>query len=195
MQNLPNILTIFRLVSPLYFLFVILSFEDQQKQSLILFFIFLLLSITDYFDGLLARKFNVTSSFGKVFDPISDKILTSCALLFLSSIDSLLLIPSILIIFREFLISGVREFSIINNKKNVDVSILSKIKTTFQFFILSSLLIFNGLQKLPFFEGYFNIEQLINICIYGLWLVTLLTIYTGFQYCNKVFQNNNIGMK
>ena len=186
MQNLPNILTSIRLASPIYFIFVILSFEEPRKQSLILFFIFLLLSITDYFDGLLARRLDMTSSFGKVLDPISDKILTSCALLFLSSIDSLLLIPSILIIFRECLISGVREFSLINNKINVNVSILSKIKTTFQFLILSSLLILNGFQNTLLFKSFIIIEQLINICIFGLWLVTFLTIYTGFQYCYKI---------
>ena len=195
MKNLPNILTSIRLASPIYFILVILSFEEPRKQSLILFFIFLLLSITDYFDGLLARRLDITSSFGKVFDPISDKILTSCALLFLSSIDSLLLIPSILIIFREFLISGVREFSLINNKINVNVSILSKIKTTFQFLILSSLLILNGFQNTLLFKSFIIIEQLINICIFGLWLVTFLTIYTGFQYCYKVFKNNSMGSK
>ena len=195
MQNLPNVLTSIRLASPIYFTFVIIFFEDTQKQSLILFFIFLLLSITDYFDGLLARKLNITSSFGKVFDPISDKILTSCALLFLSSIDSLLLIPSILIIFREFLISGVREFSLINNKINVNVSILSKIKTTFQFLILSSLLILNSFQNILLFKGFIATEQLTNICIFGLWLVTFLTIYTGFQYCYRVFKNNRMGIK
>ena len=195
MRNLPNILTSIRLASPIYFIFVIIFFEDTPRQSLILFFIFLFLSITDYFDGLLARKFNITSSFGKVFDPISDKILTSCALLFLSSIDSLLLIPSILIIFREFLITGVREFSVINNKINVNVSILSKIKTTFQFLILSSLLILNSFQNISLLKGFVATKQLTNICIFGLWLVTFLTIYTGFQYCYKVFNNNKIGIK
>ena len=195
MKNLPNILTSIRLASPIYFILVILSFEEPRKQSLILFFIFLLLSITDYFDGLLARRLDITSSFGKVFDPISDKILTSCALLFLSSIDSLLLIPSILIIFREFLISGVREFSLINNNINVHVSILSKIKTTFQFLILSSLLILNIFQNILLFKGFIATVQLTNICIFGLWLVTFLTIYTGFQYCYKVFNNNKIGIK
>ena len=195
MRNLPNILTSIRLASPIYFIFVIIFFEDTPRQSLILFFIFLFLSITDYFDGLLARRLDITSSFGKVFDPISDKILTSCALLFLSSIDSLLLIPSILIIFREFLISGVREFSLINNNINVHVSVLSKIKTTFQFLILSSLLILNSFQNILLFKGFIATVQLTNICIFGLWLVTFLTIYTGFQYCYKVFNNNKIGIK
>ncbi len=189
MKKLPNILTNLRLASPFYFITVLVIFKNQQMQSLILFYIFLVLSITDYLDGYLARKFNITSIYGKVFDPISDKILTSSALLFLSSIDNTILLPSILIIFREFLISGIREFSLINRKKNVNVTSLSKIKTTLQFFIISFLLILYSLQNKPLFI------EVINICIYGLWLVTFLTLYTGFQYCYKIYQNNRIGIK
>ncbi len=195
MQNLPNILTSLRLASPFYFISVLVIFKNQQIQSLILFYIFLALSITDYLDGYLARKFNITSNYGKVFDPISDKILTSSALLFLSSIDNMILLPSILIIFREFLISGIREFSLIKSNKNVKVSGLSKIKTTLQFFILSFLLILFSFHDRSFFNEEINNEKLISFCIWGLWLVTFLTLYTGFQYCYKIFQNNNVGTK
>ena len=195
MQNLPNILTSLRLASPFYFVSVLLIFKNQQIQSQILFYIFLLLSFSDYLDGYLARKLNITSNYGKVFDPISDKILTSSALLFLSSVDNMILLPSILIIFREFLISGIREFSLIKSNKNVNVSSLSKIKTALQFFILSFLLILYSSHNRLFFNEEINIEKLINFCIWGLWLVTFLTLYTGFQYCYKVFQNNKMGTK
>ena len=195
MQNLPNILTCLRLASPFYFISVLVIFNNQQIQSQLLFYIFLMLSITDYLDGYLARKLNIVSNFGKVFDPISDKILTSSALLFLSSVDNMVLLPSILIIFREFLISGIREFSLIKSNKNVNVSSLSKIKTSLQFFILSFLLILYSSHNQLFFNEEKNIEKLINFCIWGLWLVTFLTLYTGFQYCYKVFQNNKVGMK
>jgi cardiolipin synthase len=195
MQNLPNILTSLRLASPCYFIGVLVIFNDQQIQSQILFYIFLVLSISDYLDGYFARKLNITSNFGKVFDPISDKILTSSALLFLSSIDNMVLLPSILIIFREFLISGIREFSLIKINKNVNVTSLSKIKTTLQFFILSFLLILYSSHNRLFFNEEINIEKLIYFCIWGLWLVTFLTLYTGFQYCYMVFQNNKVGTK
>ena len=115
-------------------------FKNQQIQSQILFYIFLVLSISDYLDGF-SKKVKYYIKFWKVFDPISDKILTSSALLFLSSIDNMVLLPSILIIFREFLISGIREFSLIKNNKNVNVSNYLKLKTTLQFFIISFLLI------------------------------------------------------
>ena len=66
------------------FIIILIIFKNQQIQSLILFYLFLVLSITDYLDGYLARNLNVTSSYGKVFDPISDKILTSSALFFIN---------------------------------------------------------------------------------------------------------------
>ena len=188
MKNLPNILTNLRIACPLYFIIVILIFENKNTQSLFIFFIFLLLSITDYLDGLLARKLNISSVYGKVFDPISDKILTSSALLFLSSINHKILIPSILIIFREFLISGIREFSLIKNKKNVHVSKLSKIKTAMQFIIISALLVLLSVKNELLLYKNLNIEIFVNFCIYGLWTVTLLTLYTGFKYCYNVLK-------
>ncbi|MDC3023962.1 CDP-diacylglycerol--glycerol-3-phosphate 3-phosphatidyltransferase [Alphaproteobacteria bacterium] len=188
MKNLPNILTNLRLASPLYFLIIILIFEDHHLQSLLLFFTFIILSFTDYLDGLLARKLNTMSVYGKVFDPISDKILTSSALLFLSSINHKILLPSILIIFREFFISGIREFSLIKRKKNVNVSGLSKLKTAMQFIVISALLALFSIKKKLFLNIELNIEILVNFCIFGLWIVTLLTIYTGFQYCYKIYK-------
>ena len=68
MKYLPNILTTLRLASPLYFIIIILIFENLSMQTLVLFFIFLLLSVTDYLDGYLARTFSVTSNYGKVFE-------------------------------------------------------------------------------------------------------------------------------
>ncbi len=195
MKYLPNILTSLRLSSPLFFIIAILIFENLATQTLVIFYIFVLLTVTDFLDGYLARKFSVTSNYGKVFDPISDKILSSTALLFLSSTNDKIIIPSILIIFREFLISGAREFSLITNSTNLHVSYLSKIKTTLQFFILSSLLILFSFENKLLLNQDINIEKLVDYCIYGLWLVTLLTLYTGFQYCNNIYFNKKKGKK
>ena len=188
MQNFPNIITCIRLAAPFYFIILIIIFKNQNTQSLIIFFTFVILSITDYLDGFLARKFNVSSDFGKIFDPISDKILTTSALIYLSSINTDILFPSVLIIFREFLISGVREFSLLKRKESVNVSILSKIKTALQFITISLLLITFGVEDNLFFEEFIKAYQIVNFCLCGLWIVTFLTLYTGFQYCYKVFK-------
>ena len=189
MKNFPNIITSIRLAAPFYFIILIIIFKNQNTQSLIIFITFLILSITDYLDGFVARKFNVSSNFGKTFDPISDKILTSSALIYLSSINSDILFPSLLIIFREFLISGVREFSLLIRKESVNVSILSKFKTALQFMTISLLLITFGVSDSVFFEGFIKTYKVVNFCICGLWFVTFLTLYTGFQYCYKVYKN------
>jgi len=192
-KYLPNILTSLRLSSPILFIFIIILVKNLHIQSFLFFVVFLLMSISDYFDGFLARKLNVTSNFGKIFDPISDKILTSSALIYLCSINKEVLIPSILIISREFLISGTREYSLIANKKSVNVSLLSKIKTSLQFVILSSFLILLSLEKQLLFYKNVTYYKLVDVCIYGLWLVAILTLYTGFQYCYYILQNKRIG--
>ena len=187
MKHLPNILTTVRLACPFYFIFIVLLFNNQAKQSLVIFYLFIFLSITDYLDGFIAKRLKITSNFGKVFDPISDKVLASLALLFLCSLSSQLILPSFLIVFREFLISGVREFSLLNKNININVSYLSKIKTTLQFFILSFLLFFFSIEEDYIFYEKLNVEKIIMINILGLWLVAILTLYTGFQYCSYIY--------
>ena len=188
MKNLPNILTTFRLICPIYFIGIICIFENRNTEVYAILFIFIFLSITDYLDGFLARKFNIASDFGKVFDPISDKILTSSALLYLSSIDDRILFPAILIIFREFIVSGAREFSLKSKNRNISVSRLAKIKTALQFFILSFLLIILASQKNLLLDNIISIDKVFYFFLYGLWMVTLLTLYTGYQYCYNILK-------
>ena len=135
MKHLPNILTTLRLACPFYFILIIVLFENQAIQSLLIFYLFIILSFTDYLDGLIARRLNITSNFGKVFDPISDKVLASLALLFLCSLSSQLILPAFLIVLEIVYLERV-SFSLLNNNINIKVSYLSKIKTTLQFFIL-----------------------------------------------------------
>ena len=91
--------------------------------------------------------------------------------------------------------SGIREFSLSKAKENVHVSKLSKVKTTLQFLILSYLLILYGFLNKSFFNLMINYERLIYFGICGLWLVTILTLYTGFQYCYKIYIHNRVGLK
>ena len=178
-MNIANVLTILRLISPLFFIMICLLFEKKDTESFYIFLLFVLMSITDYFDGFIARKYNMSSLFGKVFDPISDKILVSCALLYILSFDANTLYPSIIIIFREFLVSGIREYSISKKQIPVNVTSISKIKTFLQFFSIGALLINDLLYS------YYNIE-IYNLALYGLWVAAILTLYTGFKYTNAI---------
>ena len=174
-MNLPNLLTLLRLLFPLLIIIIYLIKLDKNNEELIVFIIFLILSFTDYLDGIIARKFNLVSTFGKVFDPISDKVLTATSLLYILSYENSLLIPSLLIIAREFIISGNREYMLSINAKSINVTFLSKLKTTLQFFSISLLLANNIILS------YFNFD-IFNIALICLWITTVLTIYTGFQY-------------
>ena len=109
-KELPNLLTIFRIV--LIPLIVISFYVPWKITNLIVAFLFLLASITDYFDGYFARLYKVQSNFGRCFDPIADKLLVSVSLLMLVSFSGsiFILIPAIIIICREILVSGLREF-------------------------------------------------------------------------------------
>ncbi|MBJ57405.1 MAG: CDP-diacylglycerol--glycerol-3-phosphate 3-phosphatidyltransferase [Rickettsiales bacterium] len=181
---MPNILTTIRILSPVYFLLIIFLIEDFHYQGLLIFFTFIFLSITDFLDGILARKLNLSSDYGRIFDPVGDKILVSSALLYIITYHHTILYPAFLIVFREFVVSGVREFSLVTKSRSVNVSYISKIKTTLQFLAISGLLIDNNI------KAYFNVEvfKLFNLL---LWIATLLTLYTGFSYCYKTYRNQN----
>ena len=180
-MNIANVLTILRLISPLFFIMICLLFEKKDTESFYIFLLFVLMSITDYFDGFIARKYNMLSLFGKIFDPISDKILVSSSLLYILSFDSNILYPSMIIIFREFVISGIREFSVIRNDIHVNVTNISKIKTSLQFFSIGAFLLNDILYSIYDIKVY-------NLALYGIWFAAILTLYTGLQYTHAIIK-------
>jgi cardiolipin synthase len=142
--------------------------------------LFILASITDFFDGYIARKFNLVSNFGKMFDPIADKILVGCVIIMLLKKDMVVEVPCLLILAREFLVSGLREFLALV-KVSVPVSRLAKVKTFLQMFALSILIL--GSKG----SGIVYMDLLGEII---LWIAAFLTIITGYSYfkaCSKYF--------
>src|SRR5690554_4901039 len=108
-MNLPNRLTILRILFvPLFVLCFYIKFKNAQY---IAGAIFIIGFITDIFDGLIARKHNMVSDFGKLFDPIADKLLVTAALLMLVQIGKLSGVIAIVILCREFIISGLRAYA------------------------------------------------------------------------------------
>lgn len=146
--NLPNILTLSRiLVLPVFIGAFYLPGEYSNYTTLALF---LLASITDFFDGYLARAWKQQSNFGRFLDPVADKLLAACSLLMLvhfERIVGLSVLAAIIILCREILVSGLREFL---GQMNVivHVSKLAKWKTTFQMAALCFLL----LGEIPLFN-------------------------------------------
>lgn len=144
MLNLANILTMSRIVLliPITALFY-LEGEWGLAATLWIFALYIISAVTDFFDGWVARKFNQITPFGTFLDPISDKIVVGAMLVLLIAfgrIEGLWIIPVLLIFFREFLISGLREYLGPHNVQ-MPVTELAKWKTTTQMLCIPFLII------------------------------------------------------
>ena len=142
-----------------------------------------LASFTDYLDGLLARLFKEESKLGELLDPIADKILVAAALILLvmnGTIKNYEVIAAIIILTREILISGLREF-LAKGQISMQVTSLSKLKTFIQMLSIAILLTGESGNKIINFQDY-N-AQTVGIIL--LWLSAFLTLYTGYDYLRK----------
>ena len=180
-KAIPNVLTLFRCLISI--LLPILIIYGGETGAILAAPLLLLAGLSDYFDGFFARKYNVVSILGKVLDPIADKLLVIGVLLSLAS-ENLLdfyfgFIPSLIIILREIFISGLRE-SVSSYNFTLKVSVLAKWKTTIQLFACGSFLVWR------MNEYFYNIDFLgiISYCL--LWLASIITLITGFQYAVSV---------
>tara|TARA_B100000945_G_scaffold207807_1_gene167244 strand:+ start:31 stop:615 length:585 start_codon:yes stop_codon:yes gene_type:complete len=180
-MKIPNILTIGRII--IVPIFVFTFFIPGFFGDLIPFFLFVLASFTDYLDGLLARLFKEESKLGELLDPIADKILVATALILLvmnGTIKNYEVIAAVIILTREILISGLREF-LARTSVSIQVTSLTKLKTLLQMLSIAILLTGESGNKLINFQDY-N-AQTIGIIL--LWLSAFLTLYTGYDYVRK----------
>ena len=179
--KIPNILTIGRIIIVPFF--VISFFLPGFYGEIIPFLLFILASFTDFLDGLLARLYKEESKLGELLDPIADKIIVSAALILLvmnGTIQNYEVIAAIIILIREILISGLREF-LADVQVKIPVSSLAKGKTFIQMFSIAILLTGETGNKIINFEDY-N-AQTVGIIL--LWLSAFLTLYTGYDYVRK----------
>ena len=179
--QIPNILTIGRII--IVPIFVLTFFIPGFFGDLIPFFLFVVASFTDYLDGLLARLFKEESKLGELLDPIADKILVAAALTLLvmnGVIKNYEVIAAIIILTREILISGLREF-LAKGSITMQVTSLSKLKTFIQMISIAILLTGESGNKVINFQDY-N-AQTIGIIL--LWLSAFLTLYTGYDYLRR----------
>ena len=179
--KIPNILTIGRII--LVPIFVFTFYLPGFLGDLIPLIIFLLASFTDFLDGLLARLYKEESKLGELLDPIADKIIVAAALILLVMNDTIKnyeVIAAIIILTREILISGLREF-LGKSQVSIPVTGLAKFKTFIQMFSIAILLTGESGNKLINFHDY-NAH---TIGIILLWLSAFLTLYTGYDYVKK----------
>lgn len=179
MRNLPNLLTTLRIcLIPV----IVAAFYSQSLLGRwVAVSVFCIACITDFLDGFMARKFSSKTSLGQFLDPIADKLLIASTLLLLAGfghLQSLDLIPAIVILCREIMISGLREF-IGGMKFYMPVITLAKWKTTLQMLAIGFLLLGDNL------VGEIN-SHLIGSVL--LWVAGILTIFTGAQYVYYVYR-------
>ena len=188
-MNLPNKLTVFRIVLVLLMLIVALinpsgSFLGISTTFWILEIIFIIASITDKLDGYIARSKNEVTTFGKFLDPIADKILVLTAMILLVEFDKLPAWIPIIVMFREFIVSGFRLLASQKGGKVIAASVWGKLKTVTQ--MIAIILIFVD----SYSYGYFinnsidNIGlKILNIATFIMMTISVVaTIFSGWDY-------------
>src|SRR5215475_6453847 len=174
MSSLPNALTITRIV--LVPLFVAAFFLPGDAGRWVVFVLFCLAGLTDAFDGMIARKLGAETSFGRMLDPIADKLIVSAALLMLASdgtLQGIHLVPALVILCREILVSGLREF-LAGADVSLPVTRIAKAKTTVQVVAIAALIASSATERM--------IPGVTAAALFGLWVAAALTFYTGFEY-------------
>ena len=172
-MNISNILTLLRIgVIPII---VICIYMKEPFFGWIAFFLFCLASITDYFDGYIARLRNEITNFGTFLDPIADKLLVAAVILILTSkgvIRDWDTIPALIILLREITVSGLREY-LAGIKVSIPVSRIAKLKTFLQLSALAVLILS---------ESTVDLILIIYLGKIFLWLSGILTLYTAYDY-------------
>jgi len=181
LKKIPNILTIGRIIIVPFF--VLAFYLPGFYGDLTACVLFVIASFTDFLDGMLARMMREESKLGELLDPIADKIIVATALILLvmdGTIRHYEVIAAIIILTREILISGLREF-LARGQIKLPVTNLAKLKTFLQMLAIALLLTGETGNRIFNFEDY-N-AQIIGIIL--LWLSAFLTLYTGYDYLRK----------
>ncbi len=187
-MNLPNKLTILRiLLVPIMVIIPYLKiqgvFLDIPISFLIMELIFIIASITDKLDGTIARKRNLVTTLGKFLDPIADKILVLAALIILVELGKIPGWIPIIVLFREFVVSGYRLIAVGNGGKVIAASILGKLKTVTQ--MIAIILAFIDIGTFfEFTKGTLSGWHLIVNALMSIMMIVsvIATIFSGYDY-------------
>ena len=179
MLTVPNLLTLSRILAVPILVFLL--WKPGWYDYAVTFVLYCLVGITDYFDGYLARAQGTVSRLGVFLDPIADKIMVAAVIVMLVArppqvgppiIDEWHLIPALVILLREIIVSGLREF-LASLRISVPVSQLAKWKTTFQLVALGALILAGALPQWPWVHA---------VGLASLWAAAVLTLVTGWDY-------------
>ena len=184
-MNLPNKLTLLRVIMVPFFVAFLLLTDRYPGFKWVAVAVFIVASLTDLADGKIARKYNLVTNFGKFMDPLADKLLVCSALICLTALDVVPAAITIVIIAREFIISG---FRLIAAEKGtvIAASYWGKFKTTFQMVFVIVMMIALEYCKMPvsaITDPFFKVLVIIGIvCMY---IALALTIISLIDYLVK----------
>ena len=180
MLTLPNILTLSRIFAVPILVFLL--WHPGWYDYALAYGLYVLIGLTDYFDGYVARAQGTVSKLGIFLDPIADKIMVASVIVMLVAFDSVAtgepliagwhVIPALVILLREIAVSGLREF-LAQLQVSVPVSALAKWKTTFQLISLGAIILGGALMQFPFIR---------IVGLASLWAAAALTLLTGWDY-------------
>jgi len=179
MLSLPNLLTLSRILAVPILVFLL--WRPSPVDYAVTFVLYCIVGLTDYLDGYLARAQGLTSRLGQFLDPIADKIMVAAVLIMLISsrkanpvpeIASLNIIAALVILLREIIVSGLREY-LAGLQVSVPVSALAKWKTTAQLVALGALILGGAISQMPW------VHELGIAC---LWIAAALTLISGYDY-------------
>ena len=179
--NIPNVLTIFRiLLTPLFIICLFSNYPYAKLWSLI---IFIVASITDAFDGHYARKYDQVTRHGQFLDPLADKILVSSAFISFAILDLVPYWMIVLIIFRDLFVTGLR-MAMESKGLTMITSKIAKAKTTIQISVIIFILLYLGIQIFSFDWLRIAIRFIVDnkIIYYFALIATIFTIWTGISY-------------
>ena len=192
-SRVPNILTISRILLIPFIIMSLIGFRfgfDGLSNKTFIYSCLLYAFISDFLDGYIARRWKLESGFGRMIDPIADKLLVAGCLISYCIIlqgNMIVLIPAIIIIFRDILVSGIREYAS-NSGILLHPTKLAKWKTAFEFLAIILLASFFVNYN---FEGSIKVSTSLNgvLGILSLWFSSVLSIWTAAIYFKHGFKN------
>ena len=190
-MNLPNKLTLLRFLLVPVFMFFLERYIALMPSTgivgynvLIALIIFAVASFTDFLDGSIARKYNLVTDFGKFMDPLADKVLTTAAIVYLVKFDLCSPIVLIIILTREFAVSGIRMIAATSagGGKVIAASMWGKVKTVMQMISIIIAFLFVALVEMQVVAVMPFVPLMIVIINVLMWIVAVATVVSGLQY-------------
>ena len=177
-MNTPNKLTLLRIcMVPLFVAFMLIP--QMPYHYLWALAVFVLASVTDAADGHLARKHGLITDFGKILDPLADKVLVCSALICLVELGHISSVIAVIIVAREFLVTSLRLVASGSGGVVIAAGTLGKLKTVSQMTGIIILLLLNGLEPFGISPSVIYADLIGNVF---LWIATVLTVVSGIQY-------------